>query len=637
MPRKNRVICIQLDEPAPGKPSWPKHALILPQSWRARSKKKHLTLLDLYGQESDDSTRNQFVAKVADEICQALARQVPAPTDHPPRRPAFDPAAEVLCKGFDDHVRTGRIEPPHATLREEEGEPEALLPRLMEWATSDDAPNRIFALLGSFGAGKTTAAQLFAQHLIARRKTGPNAPFPIYLDFRRLLAAYGEGTHHPKTLAELILACLNPLEAPKLDIDSLLKLLQSQPAVIIFDGLDEIGTRVGVERAAALYRQLLEIVPDAARESDRLRGRADWAASPVRLLVTCRSHFFRSFVQQQSTLDGFDRQDALPKRRDDQCMATRYMALFTPAQIESFLVKTLGEEAGRAAFATLQRIPDLERLARKPIMTRYLAELAPALEQEARAGLKINVALVYRHLFQRAVEREGGKGLILNESDRQKLLEQLALEFCRRKSAALPVEALEQWFDAYVAAQPGLAPLLNARDHRAALHTELRNASLLIRAQDDAFSFVHSSFYDYFLACALWRALQDRAWPRLDVNREVSAETVAFVVDLAEISAEEKNLAQKLAEIFLAPAPVACRPIALTIAFAAQGRGHGFILPPGADMSDLDLRGMHISALLGISASDMRFCNADLRNAAFAKVQFHRCDFTGANSGRSNI
>jgi WD40 repeat protein len=566
--------------------------------------------------------RDAFVKHIRQQICEALIAQYP---DGP--QPQLRLGQRLQTRGeFDQFVLEGRTEEPHVVSYEDQDKGEALLPILEAWARTTEPAARIFALLGSFGAGKTTAVQLFAQRLDEAYAKDPTAPFPVYLDFRRLLPAYGESNGQPPSLAEVIRASLNAEVARDLDIDEMMRVLRREPCVIIFDGLDEIGTRKGVEWATTLYRQLMEIVPAEARQADRKRRGADWSVCPTRILITCRTQFFRDHMQEQVTFNAFDRGDALPARRGEARIETRYMAPFTPEQIKSFFVKTL-EEEGERLWASLSRVGDLADLAKKPIMTRYIAEIGQDLEADLNAGRRINVATVYDHLFNRVITRDAEKKTRMTANDRRHILRALALHLWWLEVPGLSIDALEDWFDDFATHRSGLAAQYTREDGRALLLLELRNASLLMREEGKTFRFVHTSFYEYFLASALLDALVTGGFTTLSIGAAPSPETVSFVVDIIETDGKAKPASEALAAVFRSSASVALRQLAARIMNEANGRGLGFRLPAHADCSGLDLREMDLNALFGGLADQIDFTNAQWNGARLIRQRFHACQF----------
>lgn len=511
-----------------------------PMLWRPGTK----NLLEVW--EKPLSERDDFLCRFRDEICKILEARAATPGsksvvegERQVAR-ALDATRKLFgtpqIDAYEDVVRKGNAERPHVTPKEGDDRAIDAISLLTRWARSQESTNRVYALLGSFGSGKTTASQLFVRHLIDLHREdgeGPAYPVPIYLDLRRLNAVYGRESAPPSVI-ELIRATLHPDTRNKVDAEKLLAFLRSQPCVVIFDGLDEVGTRIGVERLSALYKTMLELVPASAWNADQQNKGADWKACPTRILFTCRTHFFRDFAEQESILRDRDRFSGIKRVQGFDPVRTIYMAPFTPEQIEAYFRKVLGAQGGHLAFQSIAGLHDLRGLAKKPIMARYIGELAPDLIADSEQGHVINVARVYGHLFRRALERDNDKQPILKFLDRQTLLELLAEKLWRERRPAIGADALEEWFDLRAEQLPGVRTLFQAQlEARGLLHTELRNASLLVRSWDGDFSFVHTSFFEYFLARRLLKRI-------INFEQEpdcppVSGETCDFIFDLAEM------------------------------------------------------------------------------------------------------
>ena len=511
---------------------------------------------------------------------------------------------------------------------------EEILPLLHLWASSADSKNRVVALLGSFGSGKTVTSQLFARALADAVAKDPSQPEPIYLDLRRVQELYSIEAPIKPSLSQIIATALSKAEGAQLaEAERILRFIRSQTCVVIFDGLDEIGNRIGVEAATQLYRQLLEIVPAEAWEQDIKARRADWQACPARIMVTCRSHFFRDHLQEISSLNSHDR--ASHHSWPPDLLQRYYMAPLSREQVREVLIKNLGEAGGQSADELLKQAHDLPRLARKPILARYISDLLPELIEAQQAGRALNTALVYHELFQRCIARDSDKNPLLNVDDRTRLLQTLALELWQRRAAALPVAELDQWFDSYAESQSGLRLMFSGKAQtRNLLHTELHNANLLVRFGDSDFAFVHSSFYEYFLALALFNC------PDLETYQDwsqLSAETCAFIWEIA-INADKKNhdqFFQRQQHLLTGERPKSLRALIVQI-----NRAHpeGWTPPSGANLSDLDLSDASFgSADSDNICTDINFTNTNLRGCRFLRLRLQSCNFKGAKIAQARF
>ena len=611
-----------------------------PQLWRSSIG----TLLRAW--ELGPADRDEFLTRLRDDILAEIFRRnfpdgpdgksspkTPARADAKARAKEADIAAELLRSAggtrFEDVIDREKTEPPAITREEGSAETESAVDLLADWACSDASVNRVFALLGSFGAGKTTTSQLFVRELLRRRENGSGkTPVPVYLDLRRLNEIYLDEKTRP-SLAEMIRSSLRSDVRDQIDADQLLEFLRREPCVIVFDGLDEIGTRIGLERLASLYRELLEIVPNKVWERDAKAGAANWADCPARILITCRTHFFRTHVEQQSTLADRDRHRGIKAGAEGGLVRTIYMAPFTPEQIRSYFLNELGEVEGEAVWQSVSRIGDLHGLATRPIMARYIAELSPQLHQDLARGRAINAARVYDHLFEKAVERDNDKKPLLKPRDRARLLEELAEELWLSRQPSLSIDALEDWFDRYCEAAPGLRLVASSKpEARGLLQTELRNANLLVRAGDREFGFVHTSFQEYFLARKLKERLDAAALPDLPEARTPSRETLHFLLDLYAVEKTWLELRAALDRSLAPGAPIFWRQFAMDVREVMAQRDQWFALPEAADLSGLDLREMAWPRQR-LARVDLR--GANLLGSEFIEIEFDRCLLDNSN------
>ncbi|MEN3792749.1 WD40 repeat domain-containing protein, partial [Fulvimarina sp. MAC3] len=307
------------------------------------------------------------------------------------------------------------------------------------------------------------------------------------------------------------------------------------------------------------------------------------------------------------------------------------MAPFTPAQIESYFLKTLGETDGRRAYASVARTRDLAGLAQKPIMARYIAEIAPDLEVAQASGTPINVATVYRTMFRRTLERDREKNLLLSARDRQKLLVSLALHLWRKRSPSLSIDELEDWFDQEVSSIEGLQSILRAGSAvtRNLLQTELRNASLLVRAGEQDFRFVHTSFQEFFLAEAIWIKLRDGSLGAEVDFSAPSLETAEFLFDIVETEGEEHVLSSSVDEGLKSDWSPSIRQFLVNLVQQLWSRDQRYKWPAGANLSHLDFRktqsGGGPSVLERVDYSGSNLLGAHVRN-----VTFKKCDFSNS-------
>jgi WD40 repeat protein len=602
---------------------------------RTAAGKPIASLTQLYF-KGDIEDQDGFVTHVRDEILALLDAIDSGSAAGDRTRAKGAQTAQVFMRGAERRVEqtiVEKMQEARGTRAEGEGEPEDLLPLLEAWACGEGIQSRIFALLGSFGTGKTTTAHMFADRLVKRRQTDPSTPFPILLDLKRLADVFNTGDPAGQSMPELMVRSLDPEHARSIDPDGLIELLRSEPCVVIFDGVDEVGTRLGVEQTARLYSQLLDIIPRAVWNQEAKIGAVDWDQCATRLMVTCRTQFFETYVQQKAVLTGHHRHTAGPIAEGDVHTTTYYMAPLRPDQVLDYFEIHLGVTRGRDVYRAIEGVGDLKSLVEKPLMTRYIAELAPVLLQDIEQGRNVNAGLVYQRLFEAALARDSFKRTVMTIRDRQALLEALAEVLWRRRTPVITLRDLETWFDDYMAASPALRNILRSGvEARSLLLTELRNASLLMRHVDDGFAFDHTSFFEYFLARRLLAVLLDGSFGEGDDPPPISEECLLFLGNLIEFENVADAVARALAGVFLSRRP-AYRALAVRIAGAFRVVRPDWTFPPGTLLSDLDLRDLQFTAdgRNPRRFSRVSFAGSNLLSAGFKDILFEGCDFAGAN------
>ena len=618
----------------------------LPHWW----KPEFTTLLELW-ENGSEADKDAFTTHVRKEICEHLEKFGGPVTDPEPsgqRQPIsalrdidFDKAS-MFRDIPEKYVETGFLRNENKPDEREAAENSIpALPYLEGWAKNAEAKHRVLAILGGFGMGKTVIVQRLADKLSG----DGNKPTPIYLDFRRLIPTVNPGQPIISELSDIILKAIGGDAAKRINAEKLVAMIRTQPCVVILDGLDEIGNRIGRVHAAALYRQLLELIPRAAWQADsRNKGTPDWEACPTRLIVTCRTHFFRSLAEEQSTFALGDRGD----QRLRASIHTLHMAPLGMEAIQQLFIKSLGEEEGQRTLQTIQTIHDLPGLARRPIMARYISEISGSLLLRHQGGEVINIATIYEELFNRGLERDSEKAPMLTPSDRVDILKALALHLHEQGAREMDVSGLEDWFDRFALNNPGIGLILKSGGigARGLLQTELRNASFLVRIRDDRFVFAHTSFFEYFLGLVLADAVLAGNVSAL-ANHPLSQETIEFCFAAVKQKNRQDEFNRVLTRGIISDDPRENRALIWRL-MQVEG-GEDVTAPPsGANLSRLDLRDLRLrhgavwqdinleqAVLTGLEARDITFQNVSFENASIGDAQFEDCRFIHC-SGRTH-
>ena len=607
---------------------------------------EHENLLSFWEQGTQDN-KNRFIQSIRDQFLSSAASSKSGPPESVMQQkriveerkftPGDDPDYTITYRAQKQKLPENDTEFENAdAYTQDQGERYPLQAMFWYWLTGEkqkqDLPTlggRLLVLLGDFGMGKTTNLQYFTRSLLEERQKKPNLPLPIYLDMRRMVRLIAEAGSAPPHLQDLIAAGLK-LDTPAQDqshIKDYMNYIRTKPSVVIFDGLDEIGNQIGEPQARLLFQQLLDIIPNDIWIKDSKASKPDYRACPTRLMLSCRTHFFRDTEAETAALTGNYRH-ILSNKSGKSLWSRLYVAPFTLEQIKSWLEKNIGPEEGVTAFETMKDIHDLPGMAERPVMLRLIADILPDLANHSQQGGRINTATIYALVFRRVIERDQPvKKLKMSLAEKQHVLSGLAENLWRRESKSLSVDRLDDWFT-----EQGRMFTAYKGDiwvqEREQLLTELYNANLLVREGEKHFRFAHSSFYEYFLARSLWTGLLRSQFDEKPLP-SISQETVAFFHELYILCDEAQDrqaVLQNLRLILKNPTmPQDNRQFWANLILGGEA-----ITLTDFDFSGLDLRKLHAD---NREISDCRFSNATLTGLKLQHVKFDSCDFEGSLMG----
>ncbi|MGH3849756.1 MAG: NACHT domain-containing protein, partial [Pseudonocardiaceae bacterium] len=377
-----------------------------------------------------------------------------------------------------------------------------LLGQVIDWLSTDDA--RFVMVLGDFGRGKT-----FVLREVARRiaETTPHL-IPMLIELRGLDKAH--------SVHGLVAAHLANNGEGLIDLKAFDYMLREGRIVLLFDGFDELVTRLTYDRAAEHLDTLLEAVQDRAK-----------------IIVTSRTQHFKSDTQVLTALG--ERVGALP----DRWLIN--VEDFTPHQIREYLVKRYGGDQPKAdtRLSMIQKIQDLLGLSQNPRMLSFIADLDEArLRAAADARHTISAAGLYREILESWLSYEanratGGPGaaVALGLDDLWQAVTTLALRLWEADEPHLRLAQLTE----VAQALSGLAESRLSPDQTA---YAMGRGSLLVRTEEGLFGFIHGSVAEWLVANTIAEQLNSGtpAPPQLQ-QRTLSKLTIEFLCDLADTGA----------------------------------------------------------------------------------------------------
>ena len=595
-----------------------------------------------FQQRTTDPTRDAFATQLFSKIVRMLGG-IASPPPEPPRD-SFRWQRDLLEHNLadDHHV------PAHAhpwTLDKLDTDPPAeqrreALDMLTEWA-ADPTGQPCCALLGETGMGKTTTCKAFTHRLLDRRETDKTVPLPIYLDLR-LLGEDAVSLPRVETVIETVLrrSWQGGRSEPPPDAAAVQRLVREEGAIIIFDGLDEVLVHLSPRAGQQFTRELLSILPPAFWPRRRRPG---MPGRPGRILLTCRTHYFRSVRDQNTHLTAEDRDDV----RD-----TDYRVLillpFTDDQIRAYLTASLpGADIARV-LETIRSVHNLPELAARPYTLSLITRHLPQIERWKLEGRRVTGVDLYRHMVLSWLERDTGKHE-LEADHKQQIMEQVAARLHRAGSRVWTARQMEDWLAEFLDATPAVGRHYQHKD-REVLKKDLRTATFLVGGGQADFRFAHTSLQEFFLAGFLLRALRESRAADWDMPRP-SNETLDFLGQMLLGADDDTALATLRAMRGRYQAGVS--ELAFFYSLFAGHAGYPAPAPAGFMLDGADLRGWVIgdgvsvgvpgdppprpSLTRGAAGPLVNLRQASFRGARLRGVVFHRVDLEGADFTGANM
>ena len=456
---------------------------------------------------------------------------------------------------------------------------------LLDWTISPNAP-LLFALLGEYGMGKTITCQRLAVELEKKRAEDPTWPIPLYFDLRNVTGLDKGVPDQQAIIEECIRRGWHKDSSGETYSFTAVAHLLDQGAVLILDGLDEVLVKLNEADGQTFTNQLLKLVDDSLT---RRKQNPALSQGRPRLLLSCRTQYFRSLRDQKNHFTGQERGDH---------NADAYLALlllpFSEEQVQRYLANALPETDPERLLDTLRAVHNLEELTRRPYTLKLVAELIPDIERDRAEGRIVHGVSLYRKMAQRWLERDQGKHHIKPEH-KMRLAAHLAAELWRAGKRIIQASDLEAWFHRWLDSQPDLR-LRYARLHPDQLEEDLRTATFLARQdaelpQDCGFRFAHSSMQEFFLADYLFTAIENNTPEDWTMDRP-SRETLDFLGQrlaeannpalLTTLQAWRKSYRPKVSELLL------------DYALLALAKGWPMPILHGMDLQGAQLRGWEI-------------------------------------------
>ncbi|WP_019630650.1 TIR domain-containing protein [Actinomadura atramentaria] len=470
---------------------------------------------------------------------------------------------------------------------------------------------RFLLLLGDFGRGKTFALRELARRIPAEL---PHV-VPILIELRALDKA--------QSVDALVAAHLASQGEELIDLKAFHYMLRQGRIALLFDGFDELVTRVSYDRAADHLDTLLRAATDNAK-----------------IIVAGRTQHFKSQAQVLTALG--ERVGVLPHRR------VLGLEDFSPAQVRAYLVNRYADEqVADERLRLLQGIEELLGLTANPRMLSFIADLPEdRLRAVAQARHTVSPADLYREIlttwlrYEASRVRPAGGAPGLDIDDMWRAVTTLAIRLWENNEQFLRLSELSDVAET-------LAGLSRDRMSAQQAAHAVGAGSLLVRTDEGLFGFIHASVAEWLVARHVAAGFAEGAPPELE-RGALTQLTVDFLCDLADTRACQEWAVGVLADPGAGDAARA-NAIKVTTRLRTPARAdlRGANLAgedlsyrdlqdvdlTGADLTDAQLVGANLSravlrdaTLAGARLDEARLTGADLRGADLSRARLARAD-----------
>lgn len=360
-----------------------------------------------------------------------------------------------------------------------------------EFLTKGDK-NYIF-LLGEYGAGKTSFCKKYARDLAMQyktRRTGNRIPMLINL------RDYGKIMNIKEFITNFL---VNTLKLKNADYDTFNAMNEAGLFLFIFDGFDEMSQKVDPKMVRQNFEELTKTII----------GRN-------KVLLTCRTEFFRSSSQVEEVLSGaYVSSELHPK------FEILYLQDFPEDKIEQFLWRKVGREVGKAYFLQMQETYNLMELAHRPVLLNMIVASWPKLITQKK---EIRVADLYQVYTNLWLERDiQSNRTLLNKEDKVVFMEELAFQMYLTDKLSVHYTEIPEKIGQHF--KLGEVKQIEYLAH------DVMTCSFLNRDEAGNYKFAHKSFMEYFVAKRLVKEIQDNA-PSYVKKKSLTAAIANFLKEL---------------------------------------------------------------------------------------------------------
>lgn len=378
----------------------------------------------------------------------------------------------------------------------------------------------LLAILGDYGTGKTSFCLNLTYRIAKKYKRDPlKNPIPLFISLNNYLDF--------KNIYQFIIDALEKYEVKVKNQESLNKYFKSRKIILIFDSYDELGIQIDKRTEFKLLRELIKL-----------------ADSGVKLIIACRTSYFKSQYQMYETF----LLDNIETSHIEKYLKRFYfieLLEFNKNQIRCVLLKYFSNYDGRLCddcnrqlnwnenckyywnencekyWNIILKTFDLPDLAKRPILLNMIIKTLPNLPKIKR---RIFSSTIYEKYTEMIFQYKKWLSM-LPKKEKTGLMLEIAYYLYINRRNKIPREILEDIIRNKLKKEFFSIIDLNL------FYKEIRSRSLLNRDKDGNYKFIHQSFMEFFVAKKIYNDILIGYYESL-ISRYVPKKIVIFLAEL---------------------------------------------------------------------------------------------------------
>ena len=361
-----------------------------------------------------------------------------------------------------------------------------------------EASGHQVCVLGEYGSGKTWFCRHYAWRHLETFKSDPcKVRLPLLIRLRDY-PSFG-------SIRELITDFL--LNQCKLTLprafDAFERLNSSGRLLLLFDGLDEMGTQVDEQVTARHLDELFHTLCDRSK-----------------VVLTSRKEYFVSEHQASALLNR-------PLSESGEVQSSfelLYLLEFDISRMKKVLRKRVPQQ-WKVYWQTIKKIYDLPDLAKRPVMLDMIIRVHEDLQKRRR----IDHASLYEICTNQWIEKDiSEKRTLLNKESKRYFAQEVAWEMFGKGEMAIPFTRIKDLVWTYLKGESTALSRIEFLEH------DIQTAGFIGKRDESGYyEFAHKSFLEFFAAQKLARAVASRTVHPFQ-KREIYYEIIRFFCQMID-------------------------------------------------------------------------------------------------------